>query len=96
MNTTQIIATKFVATLREWLTAEEFAEMKVLNETDPTYKGDCCASHDFCDANVAMADAFAEVMGHQVDGDNEADCKVWNDAWELARAQELGTQAATV
>jgi hypothetical protein len=36
---------RFAATLKEWLTPKEFAEMKRRNETDPTYANLSCASH---------------------------------------------------
>ena len=58
MNNDTIIAAlaeSFGEILRQWLTPDEFAEMKHRNESDPAYAGKACASHDFCDANMAMA-----------------------------------------
>lgn len=86
------IAEAFAEVMRQWLSKDEFAEMKRRNESDPTYSGKVCASHDFCDANMAMWPAFQQVMGHKVDGDNEADCAIWNEAWDLARKLYLGHQ----
>ena len=53
---------------------------------------DICATHDFCDANMAMAQAFKDVTGRDADGDNGGDATLWNDAWELARKLSLGSQ----
>jgi hypothetical protein len=57
---------RFAATLRGWLTPEEFAEMKRRNETDPAYANLSCASHDFCDANMAMDIAWRDLIGTEI------------------------------
>jgi hypothetical protein len=62
---------RFAATLKEWLTPKEFAEMKRRNETDPTYANLSCASHDFCDANMAMDSAWRDLIGAEIDADDE-------------------------
>jgi hypothetical protein len=41
-----------------------------------------CHSHDFCDANMIMAAAFAEV-GLEIPA-ADADPELWNSAWEIA------------
>ena len=91
------IAEAFAEIMRQWLTRDEFAEMKRRNETDSAYAGAACASHDFCDANMAMDAAFRQVMDRAPDvvGEGlavEMDCALWNDAWELARKLYLGHQ----
>jgi len=48
-----------------------------------------CATHDFLDANVHMAAAFAGVVKRPFDADAEGDVAVWNMAWEIARAERL-------
>jgi hypothetical protein len=93
------IAEAFGEVMRQWLTPAEFTEMKRRNETEAAYAGGACASHDFCDANMAMAEAFDHVMGRQPTSDegdvaqSEADCALWNDAWNLSRKLYLGTQS---
>ncbi|WLA79536.1 hypothetical protein [Bradyrhizobium elkanii] len=86
------IAEAFSELMRQWLSPEEFAAMKHKNEADPTYAGKVCASHDYCDANMAMWAAFRDVMGRDIDGDSDADCAIWNEAWDLARKLYLGSQ----
>jgi hypothetical protein len=52
------VAAMFSTVLREWLTAEQ---MTVVVERNTEYENvthGICASHDFCDANMAMAEAF--------------------------------------
>jgi hypothetical protein len=69
------------------LSGAEFEEMRLRNRrNDPQV----CASHDFCDANVVMAAAFAEVTGEEPDTVNcEGDLNLWNDAWGIARRDFL-------
>lgn len=86
------MAEAFAEVMRQWLSEEEFAEMKRLNETDLAYAKGACASHDFCDANMAMEAAFRQVMGRSIAADSQEDANIWNDAWELARKLYLGTQ----
>lgn len=62
---------------------EELAEVVKRNNT-PEYT-DCCATHDFCDANELMAEAFKTVFGREVDPQNEDDCESWNIAWSLSK-----------
>lgn len=52
-------------------------------ETDPRV----CHTHDYCDANEYMADAFAEVMGRPIDLQSSADGAVWMDAWQAFKAE---------
>jgi hypothetical protein len=77
------IAQLHVATLREWFTQSEWVTMCARNAAPDRREG-VCHSHDFCDANDSMAAAFKRVMGRDIDGDNEADCALWNAAWEIA------------
>lgn len=65
-------AQRFDAVLREWLTPAEYAEVLRRNGT-PEYS-DCCASHDFCDANMAMLDA----LGAGLAADDAMWCAAWN------------------
>jgi hypothetical protein len=88
-----LIAGRFAEVLRSWLTPEEFTAMQRMNREDPRYAYPICASHDFCDANMAMMEAFESVTGSTLipeEGDiAEADTKLWNDAWDHARNNSL-------
>jgi hypothetical protein len=77
-----IIAIRLATVLAAWLTPEEWVEMRKRNavQTDSAI----CHSHDFCDANMAMCEAFESVTGRTPDVDDEAISKLWNDAWDIA------------
>ncbi len=47
--------------------------------------GDSCATHDFCDANEVMAEAFRKVVGREQEMDSDKDTDIWNAAWSLAQ-----------
>ncbi len=75
------VAQRFDAVLREWLTEAEYAEMLRRNRTRE-YGGNVCASHDFCDANMAMQEAF-ESLG--IDPDESSWWSLWDAAWNAWR-----------
>jgi hypothetical protein len=64
-STQERIADAFAAVLRDWLTADQWSEMQSRNVG---YSEGVCASHDFCDANMAMAEAFETVTGREPAG----------------------------
>lgn len=92
--TPETLADTFAAKLREWLSPEQFAEMMKRNAL-PEYKDiGACASHDFCDANEAMAAAFLELAGRDIlpdddSGMTDADCALWGLAWQSASERHL-------
>lgn len=45
-----------------------------------------CHTHDFCDANVVMAEAFQAVTGREFDIENHEDSALWHEAWDEAKA----------
>ncbi len=85
------LALQFVANLRRELTAEQFDEVL---QGNVGISDKCCASHDVCDANMPMADAFETVAGHEIDPSEDsdasrADVTLWNAAWETATPRLL-------
>jgi hypothetical protein len=81
-----VLAAAFVEKIRSWLSDEDFEEICRRNRSQ---QPGICASHDFCDANMAMHSAFTELMGRSpnlFEGQEyvEHDIKLWNDAWEIA------------
>jgi hypothetical protein len=81
------VAERFVALLREQMTPAQFAEVVRRNasESDPHV----CHSHDFTDANMAMADAIDAVVGVGFDDNGE----LWHAAWAVAKQTALGANA---
>jgi len=95
VSTEQIekIAVSFVDILQEWLTPSEFAQVAKDNRT-PAY-ADCCASHDYCDANVAMDEAFKKegiYTDETMDLQDDNLMIAWDAAWN--RAKKLIAQRA--
>lgn len=90
------VAKTFVAVLKAWLTKKEFAEVKARNKKNG--KAGWCASHDFCDANMAMFDAMKKCgfitygendSGPLVDKESEATTPLWNASWDHACKEYL-------
>lgn len=88
------LAVEFARQLGDDLTHNEFLEMRRLNAT-PEYAEGICASHNYCDANQSMLDAFAETYGHEAEismtpeGDYADDYQTMGVAWDYARAAFL-------
>lgn len=58
------LANEFSRLLTEQLGEEIIAGINWLNETGPEH---ICASHNFCDANEVMYEAFQNVFGEEAD-----------------------------
>lgn len=94
----------FADTLREWATDEQWATMRYDNATGDAYQGEraACASHNFCDANMAMVEAFQDALGREPDvfdqegGEEGPDIALFNAAWSLAKSRWLTMTAAEV
>lgn len=76
------LARRFSILIRAYLTAEQLAEVVRRNGTAHE---SVCHSHDFCDANEVMAEAFAGLTGRSVDGGDDEDTELWGMAWALAK-----------
>lgn len=82
------LAGAFTDILDDWLGPARFAAMR---EANRAHRGTTtCASHDHCDANMAMLEAFQTTFGQdprledQPDGGEGLDIGLWNAAWALA------------
>lgn len=91
------VALAFSRNLRAELTPDQMAQILARNagEASPIV----CHSHDFCDANMPMHDAFVQVMGHDPLPDDDSGMSddsvaVWNQAWELAKATGFAVDEA--
>ena len=88
--TPQNLAVKFAELLKRDLTPDQVNEAVKRNKTDE-YQG-CCATHDFCDANVYMDEALEHFTGkHEVDVNDEDTTNLFNEAWDIAKANEFFT-----
>lgn len=76
----------FSIVIREFLTENQLASVNYMN--DPILP--TCATHDFCDANMAMLEAWTRLTGEsKIDAQNDADCKLINAAWKFSRDEEF-------
>lgn len=84
------VARAFAEIIRDWLSPKEVRHMNIANafENNPRV----CHSHDYCDANQAMLDAFQKCgldacsTGGDDIGPMDDKCEsIWNEAWEIAR-----------
>ncbi len=93
---TKLVASEFIAVLRERLTPHELALANARNQGD-VLKGQvgACHTHDFMDANEAMAEGFvrAGVVKSSEMAAHEAYADLWNDAWTLARESKFAAPA---
>lgn len=84
------IARQFVVNLEAELTAQEMAEIRQRN-AKPAYSA-CCATHDFCDANMPMLVAIETVTGQPFNPSAEAQAAICNAAWDIAKRDYLTTR----
>lgn len=87
-HTLDLLAATFAGVLRGWLTDEEWDAMRQRNAERPEGQS-WCASHDYCDANMAMDAAFKLNGIPDIDASSEADCANWNAAWAIADTRYL-------
>lgn len=96
------IADAFVEGIRDSHSAAQFAEIRRRNAAE--LDQGVCHSHDFCDANMIMLEAFTAICGREpafLEGTDaeghyseaaEADAALWSQAWNIAAS--VGLRAA--
>lgn len=78
------LAHRFTAKLRDWLGDDKMMEVAVLNRKEK-HPG-ICHSHDFCDANQAMVDAWSGLFPKiDMDPGDEMHADLINAAWDMAK-----------
>jgi len=86
----EAIGALFVEKLRAELPPAHFAEMQNLNSTADD---GICHSHDYLDSNMTMAEAFEQVVGREIDTQDDDDRALWSSAWRYALTHGLGQDA---
>lgn len=77
------LSSEFSKLLTTELSTEQLQDVVRLNNTE--LYADCCASHNFLDANEVMSEAFVSLFGRQIDLQNPKELTVWNEAWDLSK-----------
>lgn len=85
------LAVKFCDILQEWLTDDELELVVARNDARVDKNDGVCHSHDFCDANMAMDEAWSSMFQNDVDTTSDADLDLWNAAWDLAKFKNFNT-----
>ena len=86
MELIQSLAEQFAKVLQEWIGKLNLEKVNVLNQHTDFDEGSC-ATHDFCDANMAMDAAFQDVYGREPVLDSNYDNGLWSEAWDQAKRQ---------
>lgn len=86
-NKTFAVSNKFSKLINESFSKKELKETIAKNKT-AEYEN-CCATQDYCDANMIMDEAFTQVIGHEIDLQNDEDLQIWNEAWDLSKASDF-------
>lgn len=87
------ISIEFSHLLKKEIGIENVKEVERRNKTEEYAV--CCASHDFTDANMVMAEAFERIMGREMKmpGESEElydfDRRIIEGAWDLAKANNF-------
>lgn len=81
----QRLAGAFVILLQRDLSRADYFAARMKNRT--AGEG-VCASHDYCDANMVMDEAFTGLFDRSAASTDE-DCALWNAAWEVAKTEHL-------
>jgi hypothetical protein len=77
------LADTFLRKLRQRLGDDVMRAITSLNADEPD--PGVCHSHDYCDANVIMDEAFVVVFGRSSRACSDRDAALWTRAWDLAK-----------
>lgn len=81
------LAREFGSLIQQDLGRAEFRQVIERNKNEDD--SSICHTHDFCDANMLMSQAFQTVFERPFDGNYDPHIKVWNDAWQVAKAADF-------
>ena len=99
---TETVSEEFAATIREWLTDEELAEVIRLNSEEEITG--ICHTHDFCDPNQLMFEIIDGLLAKQYEqkvieqgglSDDQAEYTALFTAWEKERNQKIQNPETT-
>lgn len=94
--TTETLAREFAKVLLEDIGEPSLRKAVLLNLREPDK--DVCHTHDYCDSNMSMVNAYARLAGipaDSVDVCNDPFVAVANEAWSLAKSKGFYLPDAT-
>lgn len=82
---------RFAQLLYEYLGQEKWKAMRLGNAAIHLREGHgkLCDSHEYCDANQFILDAFEEVIGREAEPNDDDDMTRMQDAWAIATKRYL-------
>ncbi len=83
------LAKMFGQVLQGWLSLHQ---MRAIIDRNNSRDDMTCATHDFCDANVAMVEAYCKVTGKtedDIDLQDHETSELLNDAWAIAKSADF-------
>jgi hypothetical protein len=83
------LCSAFIAELRQSLSSDD---LETIVERNKENGPETCASHDFCDPNQCMLEAW-EKLGHALDLSDHEQLSLTDQAWTLARLREFSATA---
>lgn len=95
LPTVDALADRFAELMFSLLDGRDTLLMMQRNAENAAKGDNCCASHDFCDANVVMCDALKELAGESVNVNADDVVALWNDAWDIAKRRYFTARPAT-
>lgn len=91
--TTEELAREFCAVLGQWL--KPFVIEEIARRNAGEKEKSICHSHDFCDSNQAMIDAYQNLTGTVPDVTSEAFDAIAVPAWDMAKQWGFKVPAAS-
>ncbi len=76
-----VLGATFKSVIGRWLTQEQRLAVDAANDTRTDSS---CATHNYCDSNMAMFEAFVAVFGREPVLNSDADLGLFNEAWGWA------------
>lgn len=89
LSLTEQLSLVFSKKLNEQLSNEEISQINDLNTTAEFKESGCCASHQFCDPNELMSEAFQLVFDRENDIFSNTDVNFINNAWYLSKQNKF-------
>lgn len=64
-----------------------FCMLEEIDHRNKDLGASACASHEFCDANLPMADAWKDIVGRLPEASLADDMHLWDMAWTIAKRE---------
>lgn len=82
-----LLSNEFSKVVNGHLSPAQLEKVKTIN-TSGQFPG-CCATHDYCDANMLMAKAFENIFKRECDLQNDDDMELFNRSWDRSKANNF-------